>query len=392
MRVFEVLAAGCVVLHTITPMVSAQTMPKCAEECLQMTLEAQRAFAQNRTQTLCGTPVRDIAHILPIVTATSGALALSMVVLRMFAIQDHFAHDDVFAIAAILSAIPMGVLEFIKAEDGFGKDIWTIPAPNIYRVVKLTWLTEIFYSLAVIFTKLSFLFFCLRIFPRHELRLKVYALIGVSFAFGIAFTTTTIFNCTPIPFIWTNWDGQHTGKCINFHVFAWVHAALSIVLDILMIGVPIPELLRLSLSTKKKSFHYYDVWRGDIVSAFTTIVAILRLQSLVQFTSSTNPTYDNVPTAYWSDLEVFVGICCICMPSTRRFLGRKFPRYFGSMNASSSFGPNDSPYEFANRAPNQRATASVGRDWGIKKTMETTVMRQRGTDDELQLVDSKTAG
>jgi hypothetical protein len=60
-----------------------------------------------------------------------------MVVLRMFAIQDHFALDDMFAIAAIVSAIPMGVLEFIKAKDGFGKDIWNIPAPNIYRIVKV---------------------------------------------------------------------------------------------------------------------------------------------------------------------------------------------------------------------------------------------------------------
>jgi hypothetical protein len=104
------------------------------------------------------------------------------------------------------------------------------------------------------FTKMSFLFFCLRIFPRQQLRKTVYALILISFTHGAAFTITTIFNCTPITFIWTSWDGEHTGKCINFHIFAWVHAASNIFLDLTIIAVPIPELLRLSLSTRKKVY------------------------------------------------------------------------------------------------------------------------------------------
>lgn len=101
---------------------------------------------------------------------------------------------------------------------------------------------------------MSFLFFCLRIFPRKELRTTVYSLIGISAAFGTAFTLTCLFNCTPVSYIWESWDGEHKGKCINFHIFAWVHAAINIVLDITIIAVPIPELLRLSLSKKKKFY------------------------------------------------------------------------------------------------------------------------------------------
>lgn len=62
------------------------------------------------------------------------------------------ALDDIFAIAAIVagmyfcytvelrltvSALPMGILEFFMAADGFGKDIWTIPAAKIYRIVQV---------------------------------------------------------------------------------------------------------------------------------------------------------------------------------------------------------------------------------------------------------------
>jgi hypothetical protein len=101
---------------------------------------------------------------------------------------------------------------------------------------------------------MSFLCFCLRIFPGKELRRTVYILLAVCLAYGIAFTITGLFNCTPVSYIWTSWDGEHTGTCINFHVFAWVHAGVNIVLDISVLAVPIPELLRLSLSMKKKIY------------------------------------------------------------------------------------------------------------------------------------------
>jgi hypothetical protein len=106
--------------------------------------------------------------------------------------------------------------------------------------------------MAVALTKVSFLCFCLRIFPRKELRTKVYALTAFSLAYGVAFTLVGLFNCTPISYIWENWDGEHKGKCINFHIFAWAHAGINITLDILIIAIPIPELMGLSMSTKKK--------------------------------------------------------------------------------------------------------------------------------------------
>jgi hypothetical protein len=108
--------------------------------------------------------------------------------------------------------------------------------------------------LTVALIKLSFLCFCLRIFPKREFRRTIYILMGVVVAYGIAFTFVCVFNCTPMSYIWTSWDGEHTGKCINFNAFAWAHAGINIILDVILVGVPIPELLALSLSTKKKVF------------------------------------------------------------------------------------------------------------------------------------------
>jgi hypothetical protein len=120
--------------------------------------------------------------------------------------------------------------------------------------VQLTWLTEVFYFAAVAFTKISFLFFCLRIFPRKELRMSIFVLVGVCAAYGFSFVVVCLFNCLPVSYIWESWDGEHTGKCIDFHIFAWSHAGINIALDIIIMSVPMPELWRLSLSLKKKIY------------------------------------------------------------------------------------------------------------------------------------------
>lgn len=67
---------------------------------------------------------------------------------------------------------------------------------------------------------------------------------------------------------------------------------------------------------------------------------MLRLQSLVHFSNSTNPTWDQWDVANWSTIEINMGIMCACMPALRGILVRIFPRLLGSGSStgSSRFG------------------------------------------------------
>jgi hypothetical protein len=119
----------------------------------------------------------------------------------------------------------------------------------------------------------------------------------------------------------------------------------------------------------------------------------------VQFSSSTNPTYDNVPTAYWSVLEAFVGIFCICMPALRRFLAHLFPRCFGSTQTNSRYQNHDgadTPNKLSNgKIKNSKASVSFGKAFGspgITKTTETRIESHIGDEDEVMLVDMVSAG
>jgi hypothetical protein len=68
----------------------------------------------------------------------------------------------------------------------------------------------------------------------------------------IAFIFSCIFLCSPITFAWTQWDGEHTGKCNNNNTLSYANASISILLDLVALSLPIPQIWNLQLSLKKK--------------------------------------------------------------------------------------------------------------------------------------------
>lgn len=90
-----------------------------------------------------------------------------------------------------------------------------------------------------------------------------------------------------------------------------------------------------------------------------TVVSILRLQSLISFANSVNPTWDNWDVANWSTIEINVGIMCACMPVLRLILVRLFPRLLGSTAAQyyGRYGKNSSHNNNNNRSNNGNSSS-----------------------------------
>jgi hypothetical protein len=57
---------------------------------------------------------------------------------------------------------------------------------------------------------------------------------------------------------------------------------------------------------------------------------MLRLQSVINLSTSANPTWDAVPVLRWFTVEISVGIICICMPSLRALLKWLAPKVMGT--------------------------------------------------------------
>jgi hypothetical protein len=100
--------------------------------------------------------------------------------------------------------------------------------------------------------KLAFLLFYIRLFPSQIFRRVAFGLVALVVVHGILFTFLFLFQCSPIPYAWEQWDGTGHGKCLNFDVGAVIHALTNIVLDFVIFALPIWQLWSLNLSKKKK--------------------------------------------------------------------------------------------------------------------------------------------
>lgn len=101
-------------------------------------------------------------------------------------------------------------------------------------------------------TKISILLFYLKIFPKKQVRIAVWVLIGLNITYLVVFEVISIFQCTPIQGAWLRWDGEFEATCRDINMQGWAAAGLNLVLDLAVLILPLPELAALSLSLRKK--------------------------------------------------------------------------------------------------------------------------------------------
>ncbi|KAH8902244.1 hypothetical protein BR93DRAFT_990919 [Coniochaeta sp. PMI_546] len=199
--------------------------------------------------------------------------------------------------------------------NGLGRDVWTVPFDQITRFLKFLYINEVLYFTEVFTVKLCILIFYLRIFPGTSIRRLIWGTIFTTVLCLVVFDFVTIFQCQPIQHYWEGWDALHQGRCISVNVLTWANAAVSIFLDLWMLALPLSQVIHLRLHWKKKV---------GVVLMFG--VGIL-----------TGDAYD---TAYWSDVELNVAVCCACMPNIRLLLVKVFPKHMGSSTRSDMEATN----------------------------------------------------
>ena len=112
---------------------------------------------------------------------------------------------------------------------------------------------EIFYVMILGLCKISILTFYLRIFPHQKFRKFCYIILGWVALNTVVFTLSTLLQCIPISTNWTGWEKKGgRDKCLNLNAQSFASAAINIAQDIIIPLLPIPWLLRLRVTLKKK--------------------------------------------------------------------------------------------------------------------------------------------
>lgn len=160
------------------------------------------------------------------------------------------------------------------AKLGLGKDMWNVNPNNITKIlyvspfdlfdsatiakvasnkiVQVYFWDELIYLAVLPITKISILLFYLKIFPKKQVRIAIWILIGLNISYLIVFEVISIFQCTPIKGAWLRWDGTFNATCRDINMQGWASAGLNLALDLAVLILPLPELAALSLSFRKK--------------------------------------------------------------------------------------------------------------------------------------------
>ncbi|EFQ89000.1 hypothetical protein P3342_009549 [Pyrenophora teres f. teres] len=292
----------------------------------------------------CGVPDRYKGDKFVAIGITGCAVAVTAFVLRMLASVGkkgrQVSWDDFTMGIVVLLNIPPTVFTYYLVKNGLGRDIWTLTDVQITNVLKFYFMGEIFYVVALGISKISILFFYLRVFPAKSFRVLTYSVMGVSAAYTIAFFFATTMQCWPISQAWTQWDGLHKGRCNNIHLQGWIAAAINIALDVVVMILPMKHLAALNMSLKKKIM----VMSMFSVGIFVVFVSAIRLYSLIHFASTENITWNYVDAGIWSLIEINVSIICGCMPAHRLLIVKLWPKMranlASSMNVSTKKSTN----------------------------------------------------
>ncbi|KAL0936073.1 CFEM domain-containing protein [Colletotrichum truncatum] len=294
-------------------------------------------IVQSYSKHTCGAPSTDrtaLVWVIGVVFLAIGLLGFGLrVMARLCLGTQTWGPDDWVMLLAVCMMIPLNALSIPISQVALGKDIWNVSPDDITQFLYLFYWDELLYLGALPVTKISILLFYLKMFPRKEIRIACWVLIGFNIAYFITFELISIFQCSPIDGAWKAWDKEYPAKCNNINVQGWAAAAFNIVLDIATLILPLGELYKLSMSMKKK----IQIMLMFSVGFFVTLVSIVRLRSLASYATTSNVTQDYVEVGYWSTIEVPVGILCACMPAIRSLFSLVFPKVFGTTQGKSNY-------------------------------------------------------
>ncbi|KAK8007509.1 hypothetical protein PG989_001499 [Apiospora arundinis] len=356
-----------------------------SKDCMRATCTTHQLMGAEKLLTAtCGVEPRSIQPMIRAVAWTLWAVATVFLAGRLLARSSYFGgmllgYDDWAIVTSFVVLTGVTVGAELMVVFGLGTDMWTLDDMHINIVLILFYIAEFAYVIESTLTKVSILLLYLRIFPDRQFRKHIFILMGVMGLFCVAFVVTLLTYCVPFDYTWARWDNELTGKCINMDAQTYTCAALNIILDIVIFFMPIPQLMKLDLSWKKKVGIIFTF----LVGLFVTICSVVRLQALIGWTRSTNPTMDYAKLAVWSLVELDVGVICACMPGMAglfRRLKKRGTEYIRSRSgdshnasqvlaSSNRTGPNASYYK---RSQN-------GGD-GITKTTVVSVQCTRGGD------------
>lgn len=112
------------------------------------------------------------------------------------------------------------------------------------------YVAQILYILVQVFAKVAIVMLYLRVFTTPWFKWACWAFVAFMFGHGTIFALLIFFQCIPVAAVW---DRFLSSRCLNVNAVGWAGAVLSIIEDIVLMILPIPELMKLQITGRKRT-------------------------------------------------------------------------------------------------------------------------------------------
>ncbi|KAK3994340.1 hypothetical protein QBC44DRAFT_286084 [Cladorrhinum sp. PSN332] len=281
---------------------------------------------------------------LVITTVVFTSLSILVVGTRTFVrafMLRKFGYDDWAMLGALLFACGYLAEIIILKYNGTGHAITTLTIDNMLIMIKATLAIQCTYYACVNFIKFSILCMYLRFAVTGTLRYACLGLIGLHVVFFIISLAVTLAQCQPLEKMW-DLTGLAPGSCINTTAFFYFTSGFNILTDILIFALPIKTLIGINRPRNEK----YALVGVFCIGAFATVIAIIRLHTIVLYTTAADPFRESILVNLWSVLEVNIGIICASAPALKPLF---HPQALRNARYGSSGPPKRTEYHYHSR-------------------------------------------
>ncbi|KAF6844570.1 integral membrane protein [Colletotrichum musicola] len=261
------------------------------------------------------------------------SIASTIIIIRIYTrkwITKGFGWDDILVILAFIPATGFVVVGMISMDHyGWGRHVWDVPLDRFTGSLQMGLASQILFDLATSFTKLSMLALIYRI--AHEASRKFCLLvIGLEILIavnGVVFMLVAMLQCRPLSLYWTL--SAEPQNCINEAVHLLVASIINTVTDFVVVLLPL-ALVRIVYKNKLSPRQMVIVNLLFGAGFLASFAGAARTYFTWIMTTEPDVTWNAWMNWLMSCLELFLGIICTSIPSTKPFFNRYLPKILGT--------------------------------------------------------------
>ncbi|MCJ1407200.1 hypothetical protein MMC19_001271 [Ptychographa xylographoides] len=288
------------------------------------------------------------------VAVTCAVAAYIAVILRFVSrhlLHAQFKADDWFIVAGLILFTAYSTGFALGTVYGAGRHLILVNNPRSLTLSIVA--IECMWCVTIVVVKLSILFLYNRIFPQRWFKrsLKVIGVFIIAWAVSAFFGA--IFQCVPLAALW---DPTVSGVCIRYGDLSLVIGIFNILTDFIILGLPVPLVWQLKISTQRK----WLLTATFMMGGCACIISIVRLFYVQSVGLSDDPSWDDINSGILSGIELFFGILAACIPTYQPLFNRLVHGSANRATINTTVTSSPSRFTYTKAVPHSRTTESLG--------------------------------